>query len=88
MNSNGIGSLPPPEITVSNLTKRLQVYGFIECQQILVFLNLVADRKPDYKDLSWIKSKVRSCLNRHDNGSEYFELLRNIEKELITVCNK
>ncbi|HBH7065077.1 TPA: hypothetical protein KWI17_004746 [Enterobacter cloacae] len=82
MNSNGIGTLPP-EITASNLSKRLKVYSFIECQQILAFLTLVANRKPDSKDLFWIKGKVRACLNSHDNGSEYFETLRNIEKELI-----
>ncbi|MCU6345967.1 hypothetical protein [Enterobacter quasiroggenkampii] len=82
MNSYGIENLPLPEITVSDLSERLSGFGFIECQDVSVFLSLVCDRKPDSKDLFWIKGKIRACLSRHDNGNEYFEPLRIIEKEL------
>lgn len=85
MNSYGIEKSPTPEITVNDLTERLSFFGFIECQEISVFLNLVCDRKPDSKDLFWIKGKIRACLSRHDNGNEYFEPLRIIERELEKV---
>ncbi len=71
------------ELAPHRLSQILDDFGFIECQEIAAFLNLVCNTKPDSKDVFWIKGKIRTCLNRYDNGSDYFEPLRIIERKLI-----
>ena len=85
MNSYNTDKSSTSQITISELSEKLKIFGFIECQSICVFLNLVCDQKLDSKDLFWIKGKIRACLSRHDNGNEHFEQLRIIERELNEV---
>lgn len=84
MNSCDTENFPPSQLTISisELSEKVKDFGFIECQSICAFLNLVCDKKPDSQDLFWIKEKIRACLRRYDNGNEYFEPLRIIEREL------
>jgi len=58
----------------------IQFYGFIECGQILSFLNHVCVEHLDDADLSWIYRKINQCLRNHSNGSDYFSDLEKVRK--------
>ncbi len=69
------------KLNKKSLTAAIRHYGFIECQDILSFLNYVCGIYPDRCSLIWLKEKTSECLDKHDDGSEYFTMLRTLVNE-------
>ena len=77
------------EISCDELSTKLNHYGFIECHEMINFLEFVCDKKPDRLALNWLKGKVTQCLEIHDNGSDYFDELRVIKLliyDALIIC--
>ncbi|CAI1507918.1 hypothetical protein [Serratia ficaria] len=64
------------------LIKRLGYYGFIECAQLVNFLQLICDDEPGMTELKYLRDKVQDCLQRHGTRDDYFTDLRRLHREL------
>lgn len=53
-------------------------YGFIEISNIVYFLSLHCKDTVNNYDLEFIRCYLGLCLDRHDNGSVYFQSLRTL----------
>lgn len=69
-------------LTRTVLIERIKQYGFIECGEMLSFLECVCGTYPDRCALIWLRDKLAQCLGQHDNGSDYFSALRTLGNEL------
>lgn len=69
------------------LIKKLGYYGFIECASLVNFLQLICDDEPGIDELRYILSKVKQCLDKYDNKSDYFNNLRNLYKNIKNKIN-
>ncbi|MBA4823712.1 hypothetical protein H2241_22530 [Pantoea ananatis] len=70
------------KLSKNYLSDIIQYYGFIECGQALSFLKYVCDECPDEIDLTWVYGKINHCLRVNDNGSEYFNGLKRVMKDI------
>lgn len=71
-----------------NLIKIFEKYGFIECADILLFLEICCTTYPDRIAYTYIENKLLQCLKNHDNGSDYFFELKTLAdnlKELLAT---
>lgn len=74
----------------SNILSILQHYGFVECGNIMSFLEYVCDTETlDRSAYSYIYAKISECLLIHDTGDYgdcddfyYFENLKLLRNEL------
>lgn len=64
------------------LIKRLGFYGFIECAELVTFLQIICNDEPGACELRYIRDKVQQCLDIHDNQNDYFSELRRVCEEL------
>lgn len=64
------------------LIKRLGYYGFIECAQLVNFLQLICDDEPGIAELKYILTRVQDCLNRYDSQDDYFTDLRQLRQDI------
>jgi hypothetical protein len=64
------------------LLERYRVYGFIECAKIIMFLEFVCDTNLGISELHYIMEKTKECVLNHDDGSDYFNDLKNIIYEI------
>lgn len=81
----------------SSMLNRLKMYGFIECGNIITFLNYVCDDEMlGVPALRYIYSKITECLKNHATdvrrfGSAdsmcYFQDLRALKEELEFVIS-
>ena len=62
-------------------------YGFMEVADIICVLNLSRSGKLKVTELYFVESKLNECLRNHDNGSDYFILLRELKEEIVTLKN-
>lgn len=69
---------------------RVKMYGFVEVDVIIKFLDYVCYEKIDDSGMIYIRNKARECLNRHDNKSMYFSNLREVVNfiDFIFFCKK
>ncbi len=70
------------ELSKKHLSDIIQYYGFIECGQVLLFIKYVCDEYPDEIDLTWVYGKINQCLRGNDNGSEYFNGLKRVMRDI------
>lgn len=70
------------KISRRNLISRLIPYGFIECMTLRCFAEYVCDYYPGPCELVYIRDKLEECLDKHDNGSSWFEDLRSMRNEI------
>ncbi|MBF7979200.1 MULTISPECIES: hypothetical protein [Rahnella] len=79
-------------LTRSVLKEKISLYGFIECGQIINFLNYICDDPPGEPELKYIQRKLIECLLEHDDGSAYFSgmlaLLHDINHALRCYLSK
>lgn len=85
------------KLSRSNIAIRLKIYGFIECGNIINFLNYVCeDECLDMASFRFIHSRVSDCLNKHDTCAErynnvdavyYFQDLKVLKDELEFVIS-
>jgi len=54
------------------LYSSLKHYGFSEIDDLLRFLLFSCESVLGEEEQRFIHSKLKSCLSRHDNGSDYF----------------
>jgi hypothetical protein len=64
------------------LLERYRHYGFIECGEILMFLEFVCEFRLGYCEFLYIMEKTKECIIKNDNGSDYFSDLRSIVYEI------
>lgn len=64
------------------LIKRLGYYGFIECAQLVNFLQLICEDEPGIAELKYILDRVQDCLYRYDSQDDYFTDLRQLRWEI------
>ncbi len=64
------------------LIDRLSHYGFIECGMMLTFLHMICDVTLGVGELTYLRDKIKECLNEHDNQSDYFNDLRKLYAHL------
>jgi hypothetical protein len=69
-------------LSITQIRQRVDQYGFIEFASILKFIEYVCSSPPDIGDYSFIRAKVRLCLQHHDDGSDYFIAIREFASEL------
>lgn len=69
-------------LTRTVLIERIKQYGFIECGEMLSFLECVCGTYPDRCALIWLRDKLAQCLGQYDNRSDYFSALRTLGNEL------
>lgn len=78
------------KLSRSNILSLLQHYGFVECGNVMSFLEYVCDTEVlDRSAYSYIYAKISECLLNHDTGdycdcedSYYFENLKALKNEL------
>lgn len=75
------------KLSRSNILLLLQHYGFVECGNIMSFLEYVCDTETlDRSAYSYIYAKLSECLLMHDTGDcddlYYFENLKSLRNEL------
>ncbi|SSH79779.1 Uncharacterised protein [Klebsiella pneumoniae] len=79
----------------SNILSLLQHYGFLECGNVISFLEYVCDAEMlDRSAYSYIYAKMCECLLHHDTGDYgdcddfyYFETLRRLRGELEFILS-
>lgn len=71
------GTAPLP-ISSAAFAKRLSVYGFTECSTLRWFLLSVCDEQPGPGEMFYLWAGLCECLERHDDGSEWFADLRDM----------
>jgi hypothetical protein len=69
-------------MTREDLIKIFKKYGFIECADILSFLEFVCTKYPDRCAYIYIINKLTECLINHDNDSDYFNELNVLAKNI------
>jgi hypothetical protein len=62
------------------IIETISCFGFIEVAQILCFLEFI--EVFDDSALVYIRSKIKECLMKHDDKSNYFIPLRELATEL------
>jgi len=70
---------------VRSLKNVLQGYHFMECTDILTFLDLFCPAGIEKNEFFYIARKLKQCLETHDNGSDYFSELRSAYKSMTDV---
>lgn len=58
---------------------------------MLSFMEYVCDIYPDRHSLIWLREKAVTCLDKYDNGTEYFTDLKIMVIELeyaLSIINK
>ena len=83
------------KLSRSNILLLMQQYGFIECGNIIAFLQCVCDTELlDRSAYSYIYSKVSECLMLHDTGDYgvcddlvYFRNLKVLKNELEFILS-
>ncbi|MCI1898148.1 MAG: hypothetical protein LKI85_07160 [Enterobacter sp.] len=75
------------QLTISRdaIIYKLRKYGFVEVATIIHFLISFCDAVPDRAAYGYIREKLGECLDIHDNGSEYFNEIRQIIHEIDHV---
>lgn len=66
----------------AEMAAKLSRYGFTECSTLRHFLLSVCGVHPDCCELLYIRGMLRTCLNRHDDGSPWFADLRAMERQV------
>ncbi|EAM2342900.1 hypothetical protein U2T19_004916 [Salmonella enterica] len=64
------------------LQEKFRKYSFEECSTVLAFIELFCIPTPDRSALLYILSKTEECIHNHDNGSNYFNTLREIAQDI------
>ncbi|MEH4929637.1 hypothetical protein [Enterobacter cloacae] len=62
----------PDSLSRQAITEIIRHYGFIECAQLLSFLQFTCEALPGISELTYIRDKLKACLKNHDDQSEYF----------------
>ncbi|WP_139375513.1 hypothetical protein [Serratia marcescens] len=70
-----------------SLIEKLGYYGFVECASLVNFLQLICDDDPGVSELRYILSKVKQCLDKYDNQSDYFDRLRALYVDIQSKIN-
>ncbi|WP_380181565.1 hypothetical protein [Kalamiella sp. sgz302252] len=58
------------------LYSSLKHYGFSEIDDLLRFLIFSCESVLGEEEQRFVHSKLKSCLSRHDNGSDYFNEMK------------
>ncbi|MEI2606797.1 hypothetical protein V8O11_23850 [Erwinia aphidicola] len=66
----------------ADMAARLSRYGFTECSTLRHFLLSACGEYPAPCTLQYIRGMLRTCLNRHDDGSPWFADLRVMEQQV------
>ncbi len=69
------------------LLSELTRYGFTEVGDVVMFLRLICPTVPDDAAILYMHEKLAECLKNHDNGSDYFDALRNVTARLGNEVN-
>ncbi|RNA72306.1 hypothetical protein EBO33_22720 [[Curtobacterium] plantarum] len=72
----------------ADLTETLARFGFTECSTLRHFLLSVCGEAPNPSELLYIRSMLRTCLNRHDDGSTWFTALRAMELQVSRALSE
>jgi len=83
------------KLSRSNILSLLQHYGFVECGNVMSFLEYVCDTETlDRSAHSYIYAKICECLLNHDAGNYddcddfyYFEKLKILRDELEFILS-
>lgn len=70
---------------VRSLKNVLQGYHFIECTDIITFLDLFCSAGIEKNEFFYTERKLKQCLDTHDNGSDYFSELRSAYKTMTDM---
>ncbi|MEZ7211971.1 hypothetical protein [Pantoea ananatis] len=70
---------------VRSLKNVLKGYHFVECTDIITFLNLFCSAGIEKNELFYTEMKIKQCIDTHDNGSDYFSELRAAYKSITDM---
>lgn len=62
-------------------------YGFIECNNVKIFLHYCCSENIFRAEATYIEEKLGECLLNHDNGGEYFEKMK-AAYELVSAISR
>ena len=74
-------------ISRNALIRELSRYSFVEVSDVMTFLRLICPTVPDDAAILYLQKKLSECLKNHDNGSDYFDLLRDVVARLSGEVN-
>jgi len=82
-----------PGVSKSPLARRplieaLGYYGFVECAYLVSFLQLICEDEPGIPELQYIQSKLKHCLDKYDNKSDYFNRMRVLYHDITQKVNR
>lgn len=64
------------------LLRELSRYGFTEVSDVVRFLQVICPTVPDDAAILYMQEKLGECLKNHDNGSDWFDGLRDVVTRL------
>ncbi|SFN06707.1 hypothetical protein SAMN05216516_102184 [Izhakiella capsodis] len=76
---NEISTGQQQRINTKDFANRLSHYGFEECAVLQRLLILECNEHPGLSEIFYIWTLLRKCLEQHDDGSAWFNDLRDME---------
>ncbi|WP_164141772.1 hypothetical protein [Serratia marcescens] len=70
------------EMRSDYINEKVRLYGFIECGDILQFIQVFCPGELGVGELMYVLGKLKECLGNHDNQTPYFSGLRKLSREI------